>query len=578
MSTRRGMAALLTLGLLAGLTGASPAASAAPVDDSVPAGSFIVRAVPGALGPMTERVEQLGGKVTHTLGIIDAVAVEAPPGVVAQLRRDARVREVTENGRVELASTTYDPTSDTGSMLSVSTVTGTRQQWKSYTGKGVDIALIDSGVTQVEGLATADKVVYGPDLSFESQSPDTRNLDTFGHGTHMAGIIAGKDTGANPASPTSTQFLGMAPDARIVSVKVADAYGATDVSQVIAGIDWVVQHKNDPGFNIRVLNLSFGTPSTQSHLLDPLAHAAEQAWHKGIVVVASAGNDGTGSGKLLNPAQNPYVLAVGAEQSQGTKGISDDTIPDFSTRGDGARNPDVVAPGASIQSLRVPGSWIDTQYPGGYINERYFRGSGTSQSAAVVSGAVALLLQQRPGLTPDQVKFLLRGNAVALTSADLQAQGKGLLKTDKTLAAATPQSAAQTWTRSSGSGMLDGARGDAKLVLDGVTLDGERDIFGKAFSSSTHATLAQNATAWTDGTWNGTEWTGRTWASGSWESVTWSGDTWSGRTWAGRTWASGVWNGRTWASQSWTDPNSTTAGTLTGRTWAGRTWAGGGWK
>lgn len=115
--------------------------------------------------------------MTHTLGIIDAVAVEAPPGVVAQLRRDARVREVTENGRVELASTTYDPTSDTGSMLSVSTVTGTRQQWKSYTGKGVDIALIDSGVTQVEGLATADKVVYGPDLSFESQSPDTRNLD-----------------------------------------------------------------------------------------------------------------------------------------------------------------------------------------------------------------------------------------------------------------------------------------------------------------------------------------------------------------------------------------------------------------
>ena len=570
---RRTTGALLALALLSGL-----AATTTPAAAEGPADGYIVRAAPGTLAAATARVADLGGTVTRTLGIIDAVAVDATPAVAARLRADALLGEVTADGRVELATTTYDPVADTGSMLNVTTVTGTRQQWKGgLTGKGVDVALIDSGVTPVEGLATTGKVVHGPDLSFESQSSATRNLDTFGHGTHMAGIIAGKDSTADPASPTSTQFVGMAPDARIVSVKVADAYGATDVSQVIAGIDWVVQHKNDPGFNIRVLNLSFGTPSTQSYVLDPLAHAAEQAWHKGLVVVVSAGNDGTGTGKLLNPAQDPYVLAVGAEKSQGTKSIFDDTIADFSTRGDGTRNPDVVAPGASIQSLRVPGSWIDTQNPTAVLGERFFRGSGTSQAAAVVSGMAALLVQQRPGLSPDQVKSLLRGNAVSLPAADVQAQGKGLAKTDRAVNA-SPQNATQTWTRSTGTGSLDAARGDAKLVLDSVPLSGEQDIFGNAFDSTTHAALAEAGATWTDGDWLGRTWAGRTWAAGSWESAVWAGNTWTGRTWAGRTWASGSWLGRTWAGQSWTDPTTNAAGTLTGRTWAGRTWAGGGWK
>ena len=575
MSTaRRTAGALLSLALLGGLVAATLAAAAVP---AAQADGWIVRAAPGTLPAVSARAEALGADVARTLGIIDAVAVEATPAVADRLRRDPLVTEVVEDAAVELTSTTYDPVGDAGSMYNVTTVTGTRNQWKSLTGKGVDVALIDSGVTPVEGLATTGKVVYGPDLSFESQSADTRDLDTYGHGTHMAGIIAGKDAGASTFSPSPTSFLGMAPDARIVSVKVADAYGATDVSQVIAGIDWVVQHKNDPGFNIRVLNLSFGTPSTQSYLLDPLAHAAEQAWHQGLVVVVSAGNDGTGTGKLLNPAQDPYVIAVGAEKANGTMGLSDDVIPDFSTRGDGTRNPDVVAPGASIQSLRVPGSWIDTQHPTAVLGGRFFRGSGTSQAAAVVSGAAALLLQQRPGLSPDQVKVMLRGNAVALKAADLQAQGRGLAKTDRTLAAATPVNVAQTWTRSSGTGSLDAARGGQRLTLDGVVLDGERDIMGAAFDSTAHATAAASGTAWTDGTWNGTVWTGRSWASTGWESAAWAGNAWSGRSWAGRSWASGSWLGRSWAGQSWTDPSSTAGGTLTGRSWAGRSWAGGGW-
>ncbi len=575
--TLRTTGALLALALLGGgLSAATPAAAS-----DGPAAGYIVRSGPGALPALTARVEALGGHVTRTLGIIDALAVDLTPPAAAQLRADPAVREVTEDARVAMASTAYDPTTDPASMLTVTTVTNTRRTWGATTGRGVDVALLDSGVTPVEGLATPGKVVYGPDLSFESQSADTRNLDTFGHGTHMAGIIAGRDSGADPEEPSSASFLGVAPDARIVSVKVADAYGATDVSQVIAGIDWVVTHRNDAGLNIRVLNLSLGTPSTQGYQLDPLAYAAEQAWLHGVVVVVSAGNDGTGTGRLADPAQDPYVIAVGAEQSNGTLGISDDTVPDFSSRGDGTRNPDVVAPGASVQSLRVPGSFLDTQYPGAVLGDRFFRGSGTSQAAAVVSGQVADLLQQRPGLTPDQVKALLRGSATSLPAADVQAQGQGLVRTATLLQAATP-AASQGFPRSTGSGSLDRARGGQRLVLDGVELTGETDVMGRPFDAAAHAALSATGTAWTGGSWNGAVWAGSGMDTSGWRSAAWTGTTWSGRTWAGRTWATGTWAGRTWAGQTWSDPTSTATGALTGRTWAGRTWgsrtwAAGGW-
>jgi subtilisin family serine protease len=146
----------------------------------------------------------------------------------------------------------------------------------------------------VPGLDGADKLYHGPDVSFEAQVPELAHLDTYGHGTHMAGIIAGRAdaavAGRYPGDTTS--FLGMAPDARIINLKAADAAGATDITQVIAAVDWVAEHQHDNGLNIRVLNLSFGTDSRQLPKVDPLAHAVERAWKRGIVVVVSAGNAG----------------------------------------------------------------------------------------------------------------------------------------------------------------------------------------------------------------------------------------------------------------------------------------------
>ena len=152
-------------------------------------------------------------------------------------------------------------------MANTTAYTGAAALWDAgFTGAGVDVAVIDTGVSRVEGLATPGKVIYGPDLSLESQAPDLRNLDTNGHGTFMAGLIAGRDAGLSApySDAPASAYRGMAPDARIVSVKVGVADGGVDVSQVIAAIDWVVQHRTDNDLNIRVINLSYGTNSAQA--------------------------------------------------------------------------------------------------------------------------------------------------------------------------------------------------------------------------------------------------------------------------------------------------------------------------
>ena len=162
----------------------------------------------------------------------------------------------------------------------------------------------------------------------------------------------------------------------------------TDVSQVLAAIDWVVQHRQDHGLNIRVLNLAFGTDGAQDYRLDPLAFAVEVAWRKGIAVVVAAGNGGAAAGRLNNPAYDPFVIAVGAVDGNGTSTMADDVVPSWSSSGDGVRNPDLVAPGKSLVSLRVPGSHIDRTFgaTARVGKTRFFRGTGTSQAAAFVSG------------------------------------------------------------------------------------------------------------------------------------------------------------------------------------------------
>jgi serine protease AprX len=442
-----------------------------------------------------------------------------------------------------------------------------------YTGKGVGVALLDTGVVPVQGL-TSGNVVNGPDLSLDNPSSQLANVDGFGHGTHMAGIIAGNDG-------TAGGYKGVAPGATLLNVKVGSADGAVDVSQVIAGIDWVVQHRHDNGMNIRVINLSYGTDGAQSYRLDPLAAAVEHAWRAGIVVVVAGGNSGTNIPSLDNPATDPYVVSVGADDPNGTASSSDDSIPQFSSRGSSSRHVDLVAPGQSIVSLRDPGSYIDTEYPAAVVNTRFFKGSGTSQATAVVSGAVALLLQERPNLTPDQVKAALMSTATALPQASTQARGAGLLNVFGASLALVGAST-QTWPAATGLGTLEGARGDVHIGDNGVVLTGEQDIFGSRWNAASWSAASAAGTAWTGGSWNGHQWTGScwcnvTWSGQSWTGHTWSGDDWAGSAWTGHTWSGESWGGHTWSGSGWVG-HTWSGSAWTGHTWSGHTWSGAWWS
>jgi serine protease AprX len=626
-NARRAMTVAAATLVVAGLAGPTTASAATTTSASTAAKvSVIVRELDGAGNAPERAVSAFGGKVDRQLDVIGGFSAHVPSDRINALRAAPGVQSVTEDAGLSLQSTDVEEqAAQAGSLYTIANqLTGASAMWDAgYTGQGVDVAVIDSGTVPVDGFTASGKLVYGPDLSFETGSP-LENLDTNGHGTHMAGIIAGRDDAATGSyTGDSGNYIGMAPDARIVSIKVADAMGHTDVSQAIAAIDWVTEHGQDNGLNVRVVNMSFGTDGVQSYQLDPLAYAAEQAWHKGIVVVVAVGNEGFGTGKVNNPATDPYLIAVGSDNANGTADVADDVTSTFSNDGDGTRNPDVVAPGEHVVSLRSPNSFLDQSAPAARIGERLFRGSGTSQATAVVSGAAALLLSQRPDLTPDEVKALLMGTAQTLPNATARQQGAGLIDLAAAMNAPTPVNAVQSYARSTGAGSLDAARGSVVVEVDGEAVTGEVDVAGQAIDDSTAETLAAgvaeivqdqaaetadaisdlpvqekvdaiaelppvqqaevaeqadlSGVSWSGVSWSGVSWSGVSWSGVSWSGVSWSGVSWSGVSWSGVSWSGVSWSGVSWSGVSWSGV-SWSGVSWSGVSWSGVSWSGVSWS
>jgi serine protease AprX len=497
------------------------------------------------------------------------------------------------------------PDADPGSLYTVGKAVGARTVWKQrdsanrqITGQGVTVAVLDSGVTGVSGLDAPGKLSLGPDLSIEGNGV-LIDQDTYGHGTHLAGIIAARDdaelTDKTIADLDPSVQLGVAPDAGVLSMKLATTDGSTDVSQVIAALNWITEHQtNYDGSRVRVVNLSFGTSSVQPYQLDPLAAAAENAWHHGLVVVVSGGNQGPNAGRLTNPAIDPYVIAVGASDSKNTvAGWNKPGVASFSSGGSAQRHVDLLAPGASIVSLRAPGSFIDSNNPQGRVagdtTGRLFRGSGTSQAAAVVSGAAALLLQAYPDLTPDQVKAALVSTASQVPASAVYA-GAGQLDVAAALSAVRSASRskadtglekvpAQNFPVSTGQGSLDAARGGDSLVdADGVALTGEIDVQGNPWDAPAWWAAASNLSSWTGGDWMGATWTGSGWASESdslesarWSSARWSSARWSSARWSSARWSSARWSDAEWSSARWSSARWSSARWSSAR-WSDATW------
>src|ERR1700757_4498234 len=372
----------------------------------------------GLVGCLLNDIVKLGGTILGQLPLVNGVvALLDGPGIL----------NLSNNPNVVYISTDR-PLAPT--LSNAAPAVNAFAAWQSgYTGAGVGVALIDSGVSSQAdlngGLLGSSRVVWNQSFVPGNASGN----DQFGHGTHVAGLIAGNGA-SSTGSKYSQTFKGIAPQANIVNLRVLDANGAGSDSAVISAISTAIALK--PLFNIRVINLSLGRPVYESYKLDPLCLAVESAWKAGMVVVVAAGNNGryqptNGYATVTSPGNDPYVITVGAMKTMGTPTRVDDLIASYSSKGPSAVDhivkPDLVAPGNLLVSLESAGTLYNT-YPGNrvpysfYMNggssapsTSYFTLSGTSMAAGVVSGAVADLLQKSPQLNPDQVKARLMKTA-----------------------------------------------------------------------------------------------------------------------------------------------------------------------
>ncbi|RME51400.1 MAG: hypothetical protein D6790_20000, partial [Caldilineae bacterium] len=557
-------------------------------------------------------VEQVGGRVTSDLWLIDAVGALLSPHQVEALAAMPGVRSIVENKRVMQSDwgdggSSYSLTTDLAWPVAID-VGADQVHAAGVTGKGVTVMVVDSGVffsplmSMFLGADVAIPFAGQMDFLGDGVCPEgnsyqvylmkqydgycmqyfSASVDRYGHGTHVAGII-----GNNYKDAATNVSLGIAPGAWILSARSLGADGTGNYIDTIEAIQAGVAQKDER--NIRVINLSLSAYATVPYFVDPLNRAVEAAWAAGIVVVAAAGNEGPNAETITVPGSDPYVITVGALDTNRTPGDwSDDILPRWSATGptpDGFLKPDVLAPGSKIVSFMYnnPSDPLNTamlalQHPDYSETTELFRMSGTSMATAVTSGVVALMLEAHPELTPDQVKFRLKYAAKPAVDGDdiaynLLQQGAGRIWAPDAVFGTFPaDGVANTWMDINAD-LAHGYATEADLAYhyqgpirkmlsdDGstvlyyaMTADGVTYGFGAADANGLSwfdlATLTSRLPTWSGGML--TMISGMEWAGGYSNPAglpTWSGrlPTWSGgMDWAGgMEWAGGLptWSG-----------------------------------
>ena len=486
--------------------------------------NVIVEAAPGSSGSGSAKdaraVERAGkailgagGSPRRALGIVGGASAKVKGSALLVLAQDKDVGYI-------FADVSLNAKFDPRSGAALANQPGALEvkapaTWSQYgvTGRGVGVAVIDSGIYGHPDLA--GRVVAAIDFTSASPTASAAPLgDPGGHGTHVAGLIAGDGTASGGA------FVGVAPGANLIDVRVINASGASNVSTVLAGLQWVLANRTR--YNIRVANLSLGAPEQTSYTLSPLNAAVEVLFFAGINVVVSAGNSGPGAGTITTPGDDPFVITVGAVDDNQTTTTGDDCVATWSssgpTRFDSLAKPDISAPGRKMVSLRSPGSALDVLLPdravtaAGAPTAQYFTLSGTSMAAPMVAGAVALLLERDPTLTPRQVKQRLLSTAAPLPFGSRYTRGAGLLDTFAAVGATDRSS----WK-------------DRSRVSDGFAEMVFPLIYGKPFAwvdPAFNGGVDSKGRPWTQVTWNDVVWDTITWDAISWTDILWDGVTW----------------------------------------------------
>jgi serine protease AprX len=433
-----------------------------------------------------ERVDRVASR--HGLAVKKRLAtgavLEVPAGSLLGLAEDADVDQLSSNQTLRSQMAVTNATIGADLVQGGQWVEGGRQSWwrkriRAFNGEGVGIAVIDSGVAVMPELRGT--VIARVDFTDNAG----RGLDKYGHGTHVAGIIA-----AHAASKTDTT-RGVAPGAHIVSLKVLDSNGVGTADNVIEAIDWAIKYKQR--FNIKVINMSLGGAVLQPAADDPLCQAVERAYRAGIIVVTSAGNhgktvDGTPIyGAITTPGISPFAITVGALNTKGTSSRDDDEVASYSSKGptrfDHLIKPDLVAPGNKIAGLAAPNSTLVNNHPElvtGTGTSKRLTLSGTSMAAGVVSGAVAAILNAHPKAGPFAVKTSLQLGARAVAGGLLQT-GAGSLDIPRSLELpkdpeAFAFSALSLWHDAVATGQV--VRGDLATIIWGGT---DTIIWGGSF-------------------------------------------------------------------------------------------------
>ena len=530
---------------VAGLAATTPVAAAAPnptrIDPALlalakanptTAFSVIVRAAGTSSRDRralraSKAIERSKGRVGHGLSIIGGASATLSGAQLIVLSHDTDVAYISAD---QILSAKFDPA------LGATRVTtpgireiGAARVWQELgvTGRGVGVAIVDSGIADSPDLA--GRIVASVDFTSGAPGePLVAAADPGGHGTHVAGLVAGDGTASAGA------YTGVAPGADLVDVRVIGATGATNVSTVLRGLQWVLAQRAT--YNIRVVNMSLGATTAVSYRQDPLATAVEVLTFAGVTVVVAAGNAGPGDSTITTPGDDPYAITVGALDDSGTAASADDVLAPWSSRGptsvDGIAKPDLVAPGRKMISLRSPGSTLDLLYPERRIAgtdpsaPAYFRMSGTSMAAPVVTGIVALMLERDPALTPRQVKQALLDTASPLAFGSPTTTGAGMADAYAAVLATDRVSDAIPYRVS------DGFAWDALPYVQGQPLvwrdpgfNGGVDSNGTPWSSVTWDSIVWDAVTWEAIAWGSFNWTEIAWEDIAWEDIAWESTT-----------------------------------------------------